>query len=292
MNQPGDGFQVKGDAQPTYSRLPLRNLLQRLIHAPAAMAMVWPALLILGGYVAWNRWGAEEIAKQFYGVDVQRIHVTQRPPHVAEDITAAVYQDTKLDQVSLIAPDATARIASAFASHPWVSRVVSVRKLPGGQVDVHLQYRTPVAMVYVISRHRTSNGRPGFYAVDGEGVILPTAELTREHTLEFLHIEIPDVYPTGGVGSRFGDPRVAGAAKVAELLAPYRQILKARSIQLHESSRTSPVPQYQVLTQNGESFLWGSAPGDELYGERLAEDKLAQWASKQSVPAVADAKRP
>lgn len=281
----------KGDPQPNYSRLPLRNLLQRLIHAPAALAMIWPALLVLGGYVAWNRWGAEEIAKQFYGVDVEQIHITQRPPHIADDITAAVYQDTRLDQISLIAPDATARIASAFASHPWVSKVVSVRKLPGGQVDVHLQYRSPVAMVYVISRHPASNGRPSFFAVDGESVLLPTTALTREHTLEFLHIEIPDVYPTGGVGSRFGDPRVAGAAKLAETLAPYHEQLKVRSIQLHESSRTTPVPQYQLLTQSGASFLWGSAPGEELPGEQLAADKLAAWTDQPAAAAaVAEAR--
>ena len=269
-----DVFEVKGDAQPTYSRLPIRQLLQRLIHAPAALAMIWPALLILGGYVAWNRWGAEEIAKKFYGVDVNLIHVTQRPEHIANDITEVVYRDTKLDQLSLIDPAATARIASAFSSHPWVSKVIAVRKLPGGQVDVHLQYRVPVAMVYVISRHPDVNGRPGFFAIDDQGVLLPTTEFTREHTMRYIHIEIPDVYPTGGVGSHFGDPRIVGAAKLAAMIAPYRESLDTRSIQIHETSRTLPVPQYQLVTHTGESLLWGSAPGQEIYGESKAEEKL------------------
>ncbi len=283
---------MKGAPPSSYSRLPVRHLLQRLVHAPAALAMIWPALLILGCYIAWNRWGAEEIAKQFYGVDVARIHITQRPPHITDDIVAAVYRDTRLDQISLVAPDATARIASAFASHPWVSKVVSVRKLPGGQVDVHLQYRVPVAMVYVISRHPSSNGRPSFFAVDGEGVLLPTAALSREDTLGFLHIEIPDVYPNGGVGSRFGDARIDGAARLAAALAPYREQLGARSIQLHTSSRITPVPQYQVLTDSGDALLWGSAPGQEIEGEPGAIDKLAQWIAKDTVPSVADAQRP
>lgn len=265
---------MKGDAQPTYSRLPIRQLLQRLIHAPAALAMIWPALLILGGYVAWNRWGAEEIAKKFYGLDVNLIHVTQRPQHIANDITEVVYRDTKLDQLSLIDPSATARIASAFSSHPWVSKVIAVRKLPGGQVDVHLQYRVPVAMVYVISRHPEVNGRPGFFAIDEHGVLLPTTEFTRDHTMRYIHIEIPDVYPTGGVGSHFGDPRIIGAAKLAALISPYRESLDTRSIQLHESSRTSPVPQYQLVSHKGESLLWGSAPGQEIYGETQSGEKL------------------
>lgn len=280
-----DGFEVKGETQPAYSRLPIRHLLQRLIHAPAALAMIWPALLILGGYIAWNRWGAEEIARKFYGVDVSQIHVTQRPPHITNDITEVVYRDTKLDQLSLIDPAATARIASAFSSHPWVSKVIAVRKLPGGQVDVHLQYRVPVAMVYVISRHPEVNGRPGFFAIDEHGVLLPTTEFTREHTMRYIHIEIPDVYPTGGVGSQFGDPRITGAAKLAALIAPFRETLDARSIQLHESSRTSPVPQYQVVTHTGESLVWGSSPGQEIYGERKAEEKLAEM-FKRSSPAA------
>lgn len=267
---------MKGDAQPTYSRLPIRHLLQRLIHAPAALAMIWPAILVLGGYIAWNRWGAEEIAKKFYGIDVRLIHVTERPEHIANDITEVVYRDTKLDQLSLIDPAASARIASAFSSHPWVSKVIAVRKLPGGQVDVHLQYRVPVAMVYVISRHGDVSGRPGFFAIDEQGVLLPTTEFTREHTMRYLHIEIPDVYPTGGVGSQFGDPRVVGAARLAALLNPYRSALDIRSIQLHPSSRTLPMPQYQLVTHRGESLLWGSAPGQETYGERKAEEKLQE----------------
>ncbi len=267
---------MKGDAQPTYSRLPIRQLLQRLIHAPAALAMIWPVLLILGGYVAWNRWGAEEIAKKFYGIDVGLIHVTQRPEHIAQDITEVVYRDTKLDQLSLIDPSATARIASAFSSHPWVSKVIAVRKLPGGQVDVHLQYRVPVAMVYVISRHPDVNGRPGFFAIDEHGVLLPTTEFTREHTMRYIHIEIPDVYPTGGVGSLFGDPRVIGAAKLAAMILPYREILDTRSIQLHETSRTSPVSQYQLVSHTGESLRWGSAPGHEVYGEPKPDEKLQE----------------
>lgn len=238
------------------------------------MAMIWPALLIIGGYVAWNRWGAEEIAKKFYGLDLSLIHVTQRPEHIPNDITEVVYRDTKLDQLSLIDPSASARIASAFSSHPWVSKVIAVRKLPGGQVEVHLQYRVPVAMVYVISRHPEMNGRPGFFAIDEKGVLLPTSEFTRDRTMRYLHIEIPDVYPTGGVGSQFGDPRITGAAQLAAVIAPYRETLATRSIQLHQSSRTSPVTQYQLVTHSGESFFWGSAPGQEVHGEAKAEEKL------------------
>ncbi len=273
---------MKGDTKPSYSRLPLRHLLQRLIHAPAALALLWPVLLVVGGYVAWHRWGAEHVSRKFYGLDLGMIHVTERPEHITTDIIDVVYRDTKLDQLSLIDPAATARIASAFASHPWVSRVVAVRKLPGGKVDVHLQYREPVAMVFVISRHAEVPGL-GFFAVDQEGVLLPSTEFSRKHQLRFLHIEIPDVYPTGGVGFSFGDPRVVGAAQLAAVLAPYREALNLRSIQLHDSSRMSPVPQYQLIPHSGEPIFWGSVPGREGPGEPKAELKLRELLGKRAL---------
>lgn len=253
------------------------------------MAMLWPVLLVIGGYVAWHRWGAEHVSQKFYGLDMGMIHVTQRPEHISADITAAVYRDSKLDQLSLIDPAATARIASAFAAHPWVSRVVAVRKLPGGNVDVHLRYRQPVAMVFVISRHPEVPGR-SFFAVDEEGVLLPTTEFSREHTMRYLHIEVPDVYPTGGVGSSFGDPRVTAAAQLAALLAPYREPLNLRSIQTHGSSRTAPAPQFQLLTLDGQARFWGSAPGEEGFDEPKAEVKLHELLKNQ--PELASAASP
>lgn len=275
----GKGLAVKGEAKTSYSRLPVQHLLQRLIHAPAVLAMLWPALLIVGGYVVWQRWGSERVAKQFYGLDPELIHVTQPPDYVKADITAAVYRDTKLDELSLLDSSATARIASAFATHPWVSRVDAVRKLPGGVVDVHVRYRLPVAMVFVISRHPEVSGR-SFFAVDGEGVLLPTTEFTREQTMGYPHIEIPDVYPTGGVGSSFGDPRIVAAAKLAALLFPYRDQIGLRSIQLDPNNRTAPVYQFQWVNRAGSTTVWGSAPGQEIPGEPRNEEKLQSLLSR------------
>jgi hypothetical protein len=269
----------KGEAKSSYSRLPVQNLLQRLIHAPTIMALLWPLILVIGGYIAWQRWGSEQIAQKFYGLDPEQIHVTQPTGYIQADIVSAVYRDTKLDQLSLLDPSASARIASAFASHPWVSRVLAVRKLPGGVVDVHVQYRSPVAMVFVISRHPEVSGR-SFFAVDDEGVLLPTTEFTRDQTMSYPHIEIPDVYPTGGVGSGFGDPRVIAAAKLASLLFPYRESLKLRSIQLDPANRNAPVPQFQFVTRDGQTFPWGSAPGQEMPGEPRNEDKLRSLLAK------------
>jgi len=270
-----NGIDVKGDDRKHDSQPPLRRLLQRLVHAPAAWAMIWPAALVVGGYIAWQKWGAEHVSRKYYSIDPSLIHVTVRPDYIDTDIAASVYSDMRLDQLSLLDPAAAARIASAFSFHPWVRKVVAVRKLPGGEVDVHLQYRKPVAMVFVISRHPEIKGR-SFFAVDEEGVLLPTTEFSREETMKYLHIEIPEVYPTGGVGSPFGDSRIIGAAKVAAVVETCRNVLRIRSIQLDDSSRTSPMPQFRLFASDGREFFWGSAPGEELYGEPLADAKVRQ----------------
>jgi hypothetical protein len=280
---------VKGEERKQEAPRAARSLLQRLVHAPAAWAMVWPAALILGGYFAWHNWGMKHVSRKYYGIDPARIHVTERPDFISADIAAAVYTDNRLDQLSLLDPAASARIASAFSVHPWVRRVVAVRKLPGGDVDVHLQYRKPVAMVFVISRHSEVKGR-SFFAIDDEGVLLPTTEFTREATMNYIHIEVPDVYPTGGVGSAFGDSRVTGAAKLAAAIEPLRSTLKIKSIRLSGRSRTSPVPQYEFLAMDGREFFWGSPPGEELYGEPKCEAKIRELAERLEVPAEGSAK--
>ncbi len=153
--------------------------------------------------------------------------------------------------------------------------MIAVRKLPGGEVEVHLQYRKPVAMVFVISRHPEIKGK-SFFAVDEDGIVLPTGEFTREQTMSYLHIEIPDVYPSGGAGFNFGDARVASAAKIAAVVDAFRDPLKLKSIQLAENPRPAAVPQFELVAAEGKRYFWGSAPGQEQQGEPPAELKLKE----------------
>jgi hypothetical protein len=178
-----------------------------------------------------------------------------------------------MEGLSLLDPQATAKIASAFASHPWVRSVNSVRKSPHGVIDVRIDYRVPVAMVHVISRHPEVTGS-SFFAVDGEGVLLPTNEFSRSDTNQYVHIDVPAAYPTGVVGTAFGDLRVEAAARLAELLAPLHAQIGVKVIGVPGDWRESAVPQLELTTKNGVRLFWGSPPGHESPGERTAEMKL------------------
>ncbi len=254
-------------------RGPLRKFVQRLISAPAALSILWPVLLIIGGYVTWHRWGAEHVAKNFYGIDPSLLRVTEPPPHVRSDLIDTIYKDTQLDHLSTLDPQATAKIAAAFSTHPWVREVFSVRKLAGGIIDVQIDYRRPVAMVHVISKHRDVKD-DAFFAVDGSGYLLPTYDFTSDETLEYIHIRIPGVYPTGHVGGPFGDHRVTAAAKLAELLHPHRNELKLVSIDVKGDLRENSVPQLGLTTRSGAHPFWGSPPGMERPEEPDAAIKI------------------
>ncbi len=252
---------------------PVRDLLRRLIKAPAALSIIWPALLVVGGYLAWHRWGADHVAGQFYGVDPALIRVTEPPPYVRTDIVASTYHNTGMESLSLLEPQATAKIAAAFLmNNPWVSRVVSVRKLPGGVVDVHLQYRKPVAMVLV-----EKPNEPGdwFVPVDGEGVLLPTDQFAKVETLQFIHITVPGLRVDGRpAGTLFGDARVEAAAKLAAVLTDFREKADIVRIEVPGDPRLNAVPQLELVTSEERTRFWGSPPGMEAPGEDTVEMKL------------------
>jgi hypothetical protein len=244
-----------------------------LVAAPAVLSILWPAILLVVGYAAWQQWGSHYIAHKYYGVEASAISVTDPPTYVRTDIVETVYRDAAMDKLSLMDVQACSKIASAFSSHAWVKRVVGVRKLPGGEIDIRLEYRQPVAMVHVISRHPEHDGA-GFFAIDGEGVLLPPSDFSRAETQQYLHVVVPGAYPTGGVGSQFGDSRVQAAAMLAYMLHPYRKELNLSSIGVHGDLRQNPVVQLEIANADGERWFWGSPPGNEAQTEPPAMMKL------------------
>ncbi len=227
----------------------------------------------MGGYIAWHRWGVANVGPNFQSVDPALIQVSDPPPHVRSNITQRVYRDTAMQGLSLMDRQAAAKIASAFSLHPWVRNVTSVRKLPGGGVDVRLEYRQPVAMVQV---YRTIGGRREkyFFPIDADAVLLPTKDFTRAETIEFVHIDVEGADSTNAEGMAFGDLRVAAAAKLAAVLLPLRDKIAIESIRVSGDVRQMTVPQLELVTANQTRHFWGSPPGMELPNESAAISKL------------------
>ena len=258
---------------PESSNRPIRDLIRRLIKAPAALAILWPAVLVLGGYLAWHRWGAQHVAAGIGGVRADAIQVSDPPKYVRSDVIGSVYNDTAMGGLSLMDRTATSKIAAAFSMHPWVRDVLSVRKLPGGIVDVRLDYRMPVAMARVFKPQYASNEKY-YLPIDGEGVLLPSEEFARSETRDFIHIEISGADSNNRPGTKFGDRRVEAAAALAEILVRFREQAEIRSIQVVGDPRFNDVPQLEIETSDGGHFQWGNPPGMEAPGEATAEMKI------------------
>ena len=262
-------------------RHPFLEMVRTLVTSSLTLSMFWPAILLVLGLSAWKYWGSEHVANRFHGLVLEKISITPQPEHIRSDIVKAVYQDTAMQGVSLLDRQATTKIAAAFSMHPWVRKVIGVRKLPGGEIDVRLQYRTPVAMVHVYKPDQTDD-RSYFFPIDGDGVLLPTSEFTTAETSNYLYIEVPGVYTTNPVGSGFGDSRVKAAARLAEYLSPFRDEIGIRSIGVYGDPRQMEIPQLELVTSEEARIFWGSPPGVEPPGEATAKMKLQRLKADDS----------
>jgi hypothetical protein len=188
------------------------------------------------------------------------------------------------DQVCLLDEDLPARLAAAFAAHPWVEKVERVEvQVP--HVRVQLTHRVPVLVVpsvpleYPNDRTRwieactAKGGSPlSGRVVDRNGILLP-AQFDAEMPALFAKVS----EPSNGQGSRWGDPRVEAAAAVAALLLPQQNRLHLDVFQF--------VDDELVLNRLGETsvrVVWGHAPDRETPGEAPAAVKLRRLLDYQA----------
>jgi len=236
---------------------------------------------LLGGgvYFTWQRLGSKVLNSAEYRVGPEQIEITRLPGWIHSDVRAEVLRDPTLDgTLSLMDDDLTERIAKAFAAHPWVAKVGSVTKEYPALVKVSLVYRRPVCMVEVTD---------GVYAVDVEGVVLPSEDFSPVEAARFPRLSGIGRKPTGPAGARWGDTRVVGGAEIAAALGPvwdamrlYRVVpLDADPTALNaggNSGRRTVEPIFAIYTRSGAQIIWGYAPGANMMGEPTPAEKVAR----------------
>lgn len=132
---------------------------------------------------------------------------TDRPTFLAE----VRYVRNLPETFPALDPEAEARLAAAFAAHPWVDGVDGITLEPPAKVVVKLRFRTPVLVV------RTGDANPP-RMVDAKGVLLPAADPPDGLA------ELTNVVPPPGVASGRPWPgdTVGRAAELATTYAPRR----------------------------------------------------------------------
>lgn len=254
----------------------LLGLVRKIAKAPLSVAFLWPVLLAIAAYVAWIQWGVDHVVPHFSRLESSHIQLTERPDYIPErvDLTAEVLAGTGMGELSLLDRQVSARIAEAYSTHAWIEQVKSVRVGVGGEIQVHVQYRQPVAMVRHLSRHPDVQGW-AYYPVDRMGIVLPPDSFGGKEAEKYLVINIPEVDPRGTEGVSIGDSRVVLAASLAAILMPHREELGLAAIELHPTTGTNRHRiEFDVVTQSGRRLVWGSPPGEELMNEPSADLKL------------------
>jgi hypothetical protein len=205
-----------------------------------------------------------------YRVLTSEIQITQPPHWVPQDLVEQVAKLASLpEESSLLDEQLTREIHDAFALHPWVEEVVSVRKQVPAKIEVKLTYRRPVAMVQV---------RSGMYPVDRRGILLPPADFSVASTRLYPLVEGVRSTPQGPAGTSWGDPLVEGAARLSDELSSHWKKFKLTAIVVPQAGVAADTAEgvYSLRSEGGSRIVWGRAPGSDNPGELATDKKISR----------------
>ena len=207
-----------------------------------------------------------------YRLATKQIRIVPLPERpVPENLLEQVRELGKLPrELSMLDETLPAKVADAFARHPWIARVVSVRKSYPANVTVELEYRQPVGMVQV---------KGGRFPIDVAGVVLPPGDFTAADLKQFPTIQGPTPPASLHPGVAWKDPSLQAAARLAQILAPTWSKLRLESIiapsRLDSKSDASKIT-LKLQTGGGSQIIWGRAPGTEHPGELTTTQKIGR----------------
>lgn len=263
-----------------------------LLKAPAAWSLAVLAGLMVITLVGYSRWYQPYLQEHYASIDPAKIRLSEPHAFVHADLVQEVFDKTKLDETTPLDPAATAKLATAFDSHPWIKQVNMVQKEAFGSFFVDVDYRYPIAVFHLtgtpqwlagVEAYLADLGFPTdggmdnlFYPVDDEGFLLPTSRMTESDAREMIQIEVGDVFPSGSPGTPFGDHRVEGAATLASLLKVHASDVKVKRIIVDQATRSQSVPQMRLTINDDVEVIWGSPPGKELPSELGLKEKIAE----------------
>ncbi len=211
-------------------------------------------------------------ARSEYRLATKHIRIVPTPERpVPENLLEQVRELGKLPrELSILDETLATKLAAAFSRHPWVARVVKVRKSHPANITVELEYRQPVGMVQV---------KGGRFPIDAAGVVLPPGDFTAADLKRFPTIQGPTPPASLHPGVAWNEPSLQAAARLAQLLAPTWSKLRLESIiapsRLDSKSDASKIT-LKLQASGGSQIIWGRAPGTEHPGELTTTQKIGR----------------
>jgi hypothetical protein len=236
------------------------------------------AVLLVGFLAAWGGgWIVvrDRVAAQSdYYLRAEQIELTPRPPWVHSDVKAEVLRDAGLDRpLSLLEDELARRLYEAFPLHPWIARVERVNKRYPARMTVDVVYRRPACMVEVHDRGACR----GVYAVDLDGVVLPTADFSPLDAARLPLLRGIDT-PPSQPGSPWGDERVLEGCRLAAALSDVwleLQLVSLAPLPRPDEALDEP-HRYELATRSGSRVLWGLPAAGSAADKAIFEAKIAR----------------
>ncbi len=275
-----------------------QRALESLARIPkiAFISVLGPFVLLVVGYLLWVNYGAKHLNTSLYGVLAENMIVTPQPAWIQSPVLTEVFQDSDLGRLSTLDRQMSSAVYNAFRKHPWIRKVFRVQKLAGAQVQVDVEYREPLAMVYCeVPNEVDSQERPNatklqkpvstpiqkgdrtiaFLPVDVDGVLLPTKDFTREQVPQFMLIYAQSAAPLGMVGGEYGDARVKEALLLCRLLKDDREKMGIERVYVYPDPASEGPSRWTLeITTRTKKIRWGHPPGLESPGEPGSPSKL------------------
>lgn len=245
-------------------------------HRAGLGAVAVAAAATVAGWAAWSRLAEPVRSHHEQMLLPEAVEVTGVAAWVRSDVRGEALRNASLDGgLPLDDPELPRRLARAFDMHPWVRQVIAVSLRHPASARVEIACREPVAMVGV---------KGGLLAVDGDGVVLPSADFTAESAAAYPRISGVDSSPQGPEGFPWGDPLVEEGAALAVAIGP-----EWKGAGLIECRPVGPRGQrgWELVGPEDRIIHFGSAPGREQTDEPTAATKIARLRSIAAAPAAA-----
>lgn len=234
-------------------------------HRAGLGALAVGAAALVAGYGVWSRLAGPVRAQPDRVLFPEAVEVVGVAPWVKCDLRGEALRNASLDGgLPLDDPELPRRLARGFDMHPWVRQVIAVDVRHPAAARVEVACREPVAMVTV---------KGGLLAVDGEGVVLPSADFTPESAAAYPRITGIASSPQAPEGFPWGDPLVEEGAALAAAIGP-----EWATLGLEECRPVAGrgARGWELVGPGDRTIRFGSVPGREQAGELAAAVKIAR----------------
>lgn len=243
---------------------------------PGVLVTCLVAVCIVGAIAyTWKTWGHLVAGSSRYHVTEESVEIPETPNWISQttDVKKEVFDEGLLNETSALDPHAATKIAQAFELNAWVKKVDRVTKSAPNRVKIELEFRRPIAVVWIQVSEETGGWEP----IDGEGVVLPEDLFheDRSRIEQYLRIvaqNSPSV--PKDVGIAWPDDRIQQAATLAALLEHLWMDWGIDNIYITRSL-TDGTPIFSLRVGRETKVVWGSGPGHEVGAELTAMQKLA-----------------